>query len=91
MNLSIELFLFVVFLCVPAVAIYLLIRNQLVFNFRKSLNQICYDWSTRHLYEPSAYQWCMWHVASYNEMVLSFKRLTLENWLTEEMIEKLKS
>ncbi len=64
--------------------VYFFIRNCYVYQFRNQIIDLILDFenydSLVEVYES----------VSYNQMVLSFKRLTLENWYPKEFCEKLK-
>lgn len=64
--------------------VYFFIRNCYVYQFRNQIIDRILDFeeydSLFEIYES----------ISYNQMVLSFKRLTLENWYPKEFCEKLK-
>ena len=59
--------------------VYFFIRNCYVYQFRNQIIDRILDF-VFEVYEN----------VSYNQMVLSFKRLTLENWYPKEFCEKLK-
>lgn len=71
------------------IGIYFLIRTNLVFKLRMSINAKCYIWSIKHLNEPDAWSWSYDKMPSFGKMLYSFKGLKEKDWLTKEQIEKL--
>lgn len=72
--------------------LYLIRRNNQVYEFRHTVNIACFDYSMRHIKDDdlkSAYDWCWAKLPPYNDMVWSFKPLTLETYISVEDIEKL--
>jgi hypothetical protein len=64
--------------------VYFFIRNCYVYQFRNQIIDRILDFEEYDsLFE-------VYENVSYNQMVLSFKRLTLENWYPKEFCEKLK-
>jgi len=76
------------------VGIALLIRNERVCNFRLECNKLCFDYNIRHktkaLSDECAWTW-FFGKYEYNDFMKSFKPLKLENWYTQELIEKIYS
>ena len=66
-----------------------LIRNNQVLKFRMEMIDIVSEWTQNNGYKDSALNWFYRELPSYNKMMLSFKKLTLENWATEDQIKKL--
>jgi len=66
-----------------------LIRNNQVHDFKREMLDIADKWTRKNDYKDSALDWFYDELPSYNAMMLSFKKLTLENWATKEQIEKL--
>jgi hypothetical protein len=79
------------------IVIFGLIRNNKVAKFRNDIIDLCQDYNRRHSKEifsgnaESAYDWLYRKLPSYNEMVMSFKPLTLESYIMIEDYEKLMS
>lgn len=64
--------------------VYFFIRNCYVYQFRNQIIDRILDFEEYDsLFE-------VYESVSYNQMVLSFKRLTLENWYPKEFCKKLK-
>lgn len=64
--------------------VYFFIRNCYVYQFRNQIIDCILDFEEYDsLFE-------VYESVSYNQMVLSFKRLTLENWYPKEFCKKLK-
>lgn len=64
--------------------VYFFIRNCYVYQFRNQIIDLILDFEEYDsLFE-------VYESVSYNQMVLSFKRLTLENWYPKEFCKKLK-
>lgn len=64
--------------------VYFFIRNCYVYQFRNQIIDSILDFEEYDsLFE-------VYESVSYNQMVLSFKRLTLENWYPKEFCKKLK-
>lgn len=64
--------------------VYFFIRNCYVYQFRNQIIDRILDFEEYDsLFE-------VYESVSYNQMVLSFKRLTLENWYPREFCKKLK-
>ena len=80
-------------ICGIIVWIYLLYRNQKVAQFRKKINQMCYDYNTHHINlgskRDSAWDWCFDKMPSYDKMLFSIKKVKLESFLTEDQIKRL--
>jgi len=75
---------------------YLLLRwrNNQVFRLQMEISQLKTAWDERHLtyieeIHLSAFRWCK--TPTYPEMLYSFKRLKLENWVKSEDLRKLMS
>ena len=66
-----------------------LIRNNQVHDFRRKMLDIADKWTRKNDYKDSALDWFYDKLPSYNSMMLSFKKLTLENWATKDQIKKL--
>jgi len=75
--------------------LYFMYRNTKVCKFRIRIIELCADYERRRIREGEhdpynmAFDWCFAKIPGYESMILSFKPLTLENWLTSEMNEKL--
>lgn len=75
--------LLIILWVVFTLSIYLFIRNNSVFVFRTYVVNLIYvsdDW--KFLAKE-------FETVSYNKMMLSFKRLKLENWYSAEFCEKI--
>ena len=72
-------------------AFYSLTRNTLVYNFRNSVVDICYDYNTSDISDKKIKDaFLVYHtLPSYNDMVLSFKPLKLETYLSKTIISEL--
>ena len=78
---AVILFILIVLL---VLCVYFFIRNCYVYQFRNQIIDRILDFEEYDsLFE-------VYENVSYNQMVLSFKRLTLENWYPKEFCEKLK-
>lgn len=64
--------------------VYFFIRNCYVYQFRNQIIDRILD------FEEYDSLFGVYESVSYNQMVLSFKRLTLENWYPKEFCKKLK-
>lgn len=78
---AVILFILIVLL---VLCVYFFIRNCYVYQFRNQIIDRILDFEEYDsLFE-------VYENVSYNQMVLSFKRLTLENWYLKEFCNKLK-
>lgn len=68
----------------------MLYRNSRVANFRQHIIDLCYGWNVANIEgDENAYEWFLEAIPSYDKMLYSFKRLTLSNWASDELINKL--
>lgn len=75
------------------ICIYLLIRNNKVYEFRNYLIDLackynCNEIAKGNLDYISAYEWFV-DKYTYDKMLFSFKPLKLESWYTKEEIEEM--
>ncbi len=72
--------------------LYLLYRNDQVYKFRVKVLNLCFIYDRKYPNDNLSHLWneISSEMGEYDLMVLSFKKLTLENWVKEENIEKLK-
>jgi hypothetical protein len=91
-----------VLVCALLYLLYISNRNKKVYQLRLQVIDLCDAYNHRHIgdfisnklnYEvDNAYTWCYHKLPSYEKMLfLSFKRLTIENYLTKQQIELLNS
>jgi hypothetical protein len=70
-------------------SIAILIRNEQVLRFRLNLIELHFNWVSKNDFDGEYVTEFMKRIPSYNKMLYSFKKLTLENWLSTEDINKL--
>lgn len=89
-------YLIIAILCIVGIIIclWLLKRNNKVYSFRCEITHLCHKYNIRMIdertYDSSntAYDRFL-EKYTYEDMLFSFKKLTLENWFTEEEIKEL--
>lgn len=71
-------------------SIYMLIRVLRVTKFLLEVNNLCHEYSVRHIGD-CAYNWCWPKFKNFDSVFYSFKRLRLESFLTKDEIKRLYS
>jgi len=87
-TISLTVWIFALACCV-----FFIDRNQKVYRFRMELIDLCYRydiWAFYHLPDFDVKSNTFSDVTSYYDMVMSFKALTFENWLTWDTLEKIR-
>lgn len=74
---------------------YMMDRNKKVYKLRIRILDLCEDYNKRHIDEifrgedEGAHNWLYRKLPSYEDMLISFKPLKLETYITEEDYQKL--
>lgn len=74
---------------------YMMDRNKKVYKLRIRILDLCEDYNKRHIDEifrgedEGAHNWLYRKLPSYEDMLISFKPLKLETYITEEEYQKL--